>query len=73
MGILIRGPEVLESTRAGIDAVVLDKTGTVTEGTKWASRSHHGRRSTAAELLAIAGARERPPEHLGSRGDRPRA
>jgi Cu+-exporting ATPase len=31
LGILIRGPEVLESTRA-IDTVVLDKTGTVTSG-----------------------------------------
>ncbi|MEU6415592.1 heavy metal translocating P-type ATPase, partial [Microbispora sp. NPDC046933] len=31
LGILIKGPEVLESTRA-IDTVVLDKTGTVTEG-----------------------------------------
>jgi Cu+-exporting ATPase len=31
LGILIRGPEVLEAARA-IDAVVLDKTGTVTEG-----------------------------------------
>src|SRR5699024_2834288 len=32
MGVLIRGPEVLESTRR-IDTVVLDKTGTVTTGT----------------------------------------
>ncbi|MET0996715.1 MAG: heavy metal translocating P-type ATPase, partial [Mycobacterium sp.] len=31
MGILIKGPEVLESTRA-VDTVVLDKTGTVTTG-----------------------------------------
>ncbi|MGW1886115.1 heavy metal translocating P-type ATPase [Streptomyces sp. NPDC001970] len=31
LGLLIRGPEVLESTRR-IDTVVLDKTGTVTEG-----------------------------------------
>ncbi|MEV5502778.1 cation-translocating P-type ATPase, partial [Nonomuraea fuscirosea] len=31
LGILIKGPEALESTR-GIDTVVLDKTGTVTEG-----------------------------------------
>ena len=32
LGILIKGPEVLESTRR-IDTVVLDKTGTVTTGT----------------------------------------
>jgi Cu+-exporting ATPase len=31
LGVLIRGPEVLESTRR-VDTVVLDKTGTVTEG-----------------------------------------
>jgi len=32
LGLLIRGPEVLESTRA-VDTIVLDKTGTVTTGT----------------------------------------
>ncbi|MFI2753853.1 heavy metal translocating P-type ATPase [Cellulomonas sp. P22] len=31
LGILIRGPQVLEQTRA-VDTIVLDKTGTVTEG-----------------------------------------
>ena len=31
LGILIRGPEVLEQTRR-IGTIVLDKTGTVTEG-----------------------------------------
>lgn len=31
LGVLIKGPEVLEQTRA-VDTVVLDKTGTVTEG-----------------------------------------
>ena len=31
LGILIKGPEVLESTRR-VDTVVLDKTGTVTTG-----------------------------------------
>ena len=31
LGILIRGPEILEQTRR-IDTIVLDKTGTVTEG-----------------------------------------
>ena len=31
LGLLIRGPEILESTRA-VDTIVLDKTGTVTTG-----------------------------------------
>ena len=43
LGILIKGPEVLEQTRR-IDTVVLDKTGTVTEGTDGAGRRHAARR-----------------------------
>ncbi|MDL5439792.1 HAD family hydrolase, partial [Escherichia coli] len=31
LGVLIKGPEILESTRK-IDTIVLDKTGTVTQG-----------------------------------------
>ncbi len=51
LGIVIKGPEVLESTRA-IDTIVLDKTGTVTTGrmslAKGDRRSRGGRRRTAA-------------------------
>ena len=43
LGILIKGPEVLESTRR-VDTVVLDKTGTVTTGVMTAARRHPGRR-----------------------------
>ena len=42
LGILIKGPEILESTRR-VDTVVLDKTGTVTEG-----RMERGRRRSPA-------------------------
>ena len=62
LGILIRGPEVLESTRA-VDTVVLDKTGTVTTG----RMSLHDVVVVAgvdrAELLRLAGALEHASEH----------
>jgi P-type Cu+ transporter len=55
LGILIKGPEVLESTRR-VDTVVLDKTGTVTTG-----------RMTLVggdgEVLRLAGAVEAASEH----------
>ncbi|MHA6760111.1 heavy metal translocating P-type ATPase [Streptacidiphilus sp. PAMC 29251] len=64
LGILIRGPEVLESTRA-VDTVVLDKTGTVTTG-QMALLSVHtvaGTPAAAAEALRLAGALEHASEH----------
>jgi P-type Cu+ transporter len=60
LGILIRGPEVLESTRR-IDTVVLDKTGTVTTG-QMSVTSVHTTRDTA-EMLRLAGALEHASEH----------
>ncbi len=39
LGILIKGPEVLETTRR-IHTIVLDKTGTVTVGSSSSSTSH---------------------------------
>ena len=39
LGLLIRGPEILESTR-NVDTIVLDKTGTVTVGRSGARRDH---------------------------------
>ena len=62
LGILIRGPEVLESTRA-VDTVVLDKTGTVTTGVMRLVDVHPGPGTTAEELLGLAGAVESASEH----------
>src|SRR5699024_6967277 len=62
MGVLIRGPEVLESTRR-IDTVVLDKTGTVTTGTMTVHGVHPAEHTTTAEVLGRAGAVEHASEH----------
>ncbi|EMD28188.1 copper-translocating P-type ATPase [Amycolatopsis azurea DSM 43854] len=57
LGILIKGPEVLESTRE-VDTVVLDKTGTVTAG-KMSVTDLHG----DDDLLRLAAAVEHASEH----------
>ncbi|WP_433498832.1 heavy metal translocating P-type ATPase [Sphaerimonospora sp. CA-214678] len=62
LGILIKGPEVLESTRR-IDTVVLDKTGTVTEGKMTLVESHVADGEDADEVLRLAGALEHASEH----------
>ncbi|MEU6995234.1 heavy metal translocating P-type ATPase [Streptomyces sp. NPDC046465] len=77
LGILIKGPEVLESTRR-VDTVVLDKTGTVTTGRMELTDVHVTGGSGAdgengaegengvegeAELLRLAGALEHASEH----------
>ncbi|MEE1814085.1 heavy metal translocating P-type ATPase [Streptomyces sp. SP18ES09] len=68
LGILIKGPEVLESTRR-VDTVVLDKTGTVTTGRMKLTGVHvHGGRygtdpADETELLRLAGALEHSSEH----------
>ncbi|SDU41840.1 heavy metal translocating P-type ATPase [Amycolatopsis keratiniphila] len=59
LGILIKGPEVLESTRA-VDTVVLDKTGTVTAG-KMSLTDLFGEDET--EVLRLAAAIEHGSEH----------
>ncbi len=59
LGILIKGPEVLESTRA-VDTVVLDKTGTVTAG-KMSLTDLFGEDET--EVLRLAAAIEHNSEH----------
>ena len=69
MGVLIHGPEVLESAR-GVDTVVLDKTGTITEGKMSVSTirvasgpASADEREAQAELLRVAAAVEHNSEH----------
>ncbi|WP_405133031.1 heavy metal translocating P-type ATPase [Nocardia sp. NBC_01388] len=62
LGILIKGPEVLESTRR-IDTVVLDKTGTVTTGKMTLLDVISAESESAAEILELAGALEDSSEH----------
>ena len=62
LGILIKGPEVLESTRR-VDTIVLDKTGTVTEGRMSVARVVAEKGTDAYELLRLAGAVEHASEH----------
>jgi P-type Cu+ transporter len=62
LGILIKGPEVLESTRR-VDTVVLDKTGTVTTGQMALTGVLTAPGQDATELLRLAGAVEEPSEH----------
>jgi Cu+-exporting ATPase len=72
LGILIKGPEVLESTRR-VDTVVLDKTGTVTTGrmslvdvigsAAAGSAGEAGSADSAGEALRLAGAVEDASEH----------
>ncbi|MGH8895172.1 MAG: copper-translocating P-type ATPase, partial [Actinomycetes bacterium] len=62
LGILIKGPEVLESTRR-VDTVVLDKTGTVTTGTMTLVDVLLADGSDRAEVLRLAGALEHASEH----------
>ncbi|MEU6808211.1 heavy metal translocating P-type ATPase [Streptomyces sp. NPDC046831] len=62
LGILIKGPEVLESTRR-VDTVVLDKTGTVTTGRMTLQEVHAARGVDENEVLRLAGALEHASEH----------
>ena len=62
LGILIRGPEVLESTRR-VDTVVLDKTGTVTTGRMTLRDVVPAPGTEADDLLRLAGALEDASEH----------
>ena len=62
LGILIKGPEVLESTRK-VDTVVLDKTGTVTTGRMTLVDVIAEAGTDRAELLRLAGALEDASEH----------
>jgi Cu+-exporting ATPase len=62
LGILIKGPEVLESTRT-VDTIVLDKTGTVTTGKMTLVDVIAEPGTDPDELLRLAGALEDASEH----------
>ena len=62
LGILIKGPETLESAH-GADSIVLDKTGTLTSGTMSVSALHPEEGTDESTLLALAAGVERGSEH----------
>jgi Cu+-exporting ATPase len=62
LGILIKGPEVLESTRR-VDTIVLDKTGTVTTGKMTLTAVQTTGGVSETEAMSIAGALEDASEH----------
>jgi Cu+-exporting ATPase len=62
LGIVIKGPEVLEQTRR-VSTVVLDKTGTVTEGRMTLVDVVPTNGATRADVLRLAGAVEEASEH----------
>jgi Cu+-exporting ATPase len=62
LGLLIKGPEILESTRT-VDTVVLDKTGTVTTGRMSLVDVIVAAGEERAEVLGVAGAVEDASEH----------
>ncbi|MEV1044340.1 heavy metal translocating P-type ATPase [Streptomyces sp. NPDC049916] len=62
LGILIKGPETLETTRR-TDTIVLDKTGTITTGRMTHHTTHTTPPTTPAQALRLAGALENASEH----------
>ncbi|MGW2331121.1 heavy metal translocating P-type ATPase [Streptomyces sp. NPDC001700] len=62
LGILIKGPEVLETTRT-VDTIVLDKTGTVTTGRMTLLAVHTADGTDETDVLRLAGALEHSSEH----------
>ncbi|GAA4052046.1 heavy metal translocating P-type ATPase [Arthrobacter methylotrophus] len=62
LGILIKGPQVLEDTRT-VDAILLDKTGTVTLGKLAVGHTLDLDGHSPADVLSLAGAVEAASEH----------
>jgi Cu+-exporting ATPase len=62
LGILIKGPQILESTRQ-VDTVVLDKTGTVTTGHMTLVMVLPADGTSETDLVTLAGALEDASEH----------
>ena len=63
VGLLIKGPEVLEFDAQGLDTVVLDKTGTVTSGKMGLVEIAVADRVERSEALRLVGALENASEH----------
>jgi Cu+-exporting ATPase len=62
LGIVIKGPEILENTRA-VDTIVLDKTGTVTTGIMEVAAVYAAPGETTDEVLRVAASVEASSEH----------
>jgi Cu+-exporting ATPase len=62
LGVLIKGPEILEQTRR-VDTIVLDKTGTVTEGKMELVDVTPLNGAARSDVLRLAGAVEAASEH----------
>jgi Cu+-exporting ATPase len=62
LGILIKGPEILEHTRR-VGTIVLDKTGTITEGRMQLADVAPLNGATRTQILRLAGAVEAASEH----------
>jgi P-type Cu+ transporter len=62
LGLLIRGPEMLESTRR-VDTILLDKTGTVTEGRMALLEVVTASGTSRADALRLIGSLEHASEH----------
>src|SRR5690606_945987 len=62
LGLLIKGPEILEQTRR-VDTILLDKTGTVTTSNAALDASVAADDAQRAEILRVAGALEHASEH----------
>jgi Cu+-exporting ATPase len=62
LGVFIKGPTALEATR-GVDTMVLDKTGTLTEGQMSLASVHPAEGESREEILTRAGSVESGSEH----------
>lgn len=61
-GILVKSAEALETLHK-VNTIVLDKTGTITEGSPRVTDLYPNQGTTSEELLCVAAALERPSEH----------